>query len=376
MNPDAIISIKICNALLQSHPIFKGSMNINHPWQSGPTELIKYAIQHLHRDDEFSQRIAFLLLGVGVETLFKTFLQLPEEVTGTKISFSERIKASEGKFHELVRGLKKAAGKRLDNVDLTHIQFYHDLRNKLYHQGNGITVPPEQTKGYASLVVECFKALLDVDLGPILFSKQEEEQRRAKEQILIEELEQLRQEIKSQLGDLHQTTVLAPETVEPALVLPSFRYQYEKWTEVFQGQYDLWSSKIFWENKAKGIVSGGKDKPEEYAAFLAEIRPNMPSAFREFVDKYHLKGDDVIATVTANDFEEVILNMAVIALKLPIDPHLTYFKASLILGQNPVDSVEPFLGKEVEDPVSELIKLSKEVSMEINTIRNALLSSI
>lgn len=350
-------------------------MNTNHPWQSGPTELIKYAIEHLHREGEFNQRIAFLLLDVGVETLFKTFLQLPKEVTGTKVSFSERVKASEGNFHELIEGVRKAAGVQLGNIDLTHIQFYHDLRNKLYHQGNGITIPVEKVKGYTSIAVDCLKALLDVDLGPILFGKQEEEQRQAEEQILIEEFEQLRQEIKTQLDDLHQTALLAFETVEPALVLPSFRYQYEKWTEVFQGQYDIWSSKIFWENKAKGIISGGKDKPEEYAAFLAEIRPDMPSAFREYVDKYHLKGDAVIAIVATNDFEEVILNMAVIALKLTVDPHFTYFKASLILGQNPVDSVEPFLGKEVEDPISELIKLSKEVGREINEIKNALLSN-
>jgi len=349
-------------------------MSINHPWQSGPSELIRHAIEHLHQEDDFNQRIAFLLLDVGVETLFKTFLQLPEEVTGTKVSFSERMKASEGNFHELIQGIRKAAGKRLENVDLAHIQFYHDLRNKLYHQGNGITVPPEKTQGYALLVVECLKSLLDVDLSLILSRKQEEEQRRAIEHSLLEEFEQLRREIKSQFDELYQTTILALETVEPALVLPSFRHQYEKWTEVFQSQYDLWSSKIFWEEKAKDIISGGKFKPEEYAAFLAEIRPNMPSAFREFVDKYHLKGDDVIAIVATNDFEEVVLNIAVIALKLPIDPHITYFKSSLILGQNPVNSVESFLGKEVEDPFSELIKLSKEVGREINEIRDVLLS--
>ena len=119
-------------------------MNIQHPWQSGPTELIYYAINHLHRTSEFDQRIAFLLLDIGIETLFKTFLQLPDEVSGTNLSYTERKKASEGSFHELVRGIQKAAGSRLDDIDLTHIQFYHDLRNKLYHQGNGITIPTEK----------------------------------------------------------------------------------------------------------------------------------------------------------------------------------------------------------------------------------------
>ena len=350
-------------------------MNTNHPWQSGPSELIRHAIEHLHQEDDFNQRIAFLLLDVGVETIFKTFLQLPEEVTGTKASFSERIKASEGNFHELTQGIRKAAGNRLGGIDLAHIQFYHDLRNKLYHQGNGITIPTEKAKGYASLAVECLKALLDVDLHPLLFSKQEREQQQAKERAKFEEFEEARQEIKAQHEELYQVTVLALESIDPALVLPSFRKHYEKWGELFNAQYRAWSSKSWLEDEIANAKFEGKRQPQQYASLLAEIKPTMPKALRDFVDKYRLKGDDVIAIVAPNDFEEVVLNMAVIALKLPIDPHLTYFKASLVLGKNPVDSVEPYLGKDVEDPISELIKLSKEVGREINEIRDVLLSN-
>jgi hypothetical protein len=139
-------------------------MSIQHPWQSGPTELLRYALDHLHRPSDFSQRIAFLLLDVGVETLFKTFLELPEEVTRAKLSYSKRREAVEGSFHQLLRGAKDAAGDRLDGIDLAHVQFYHNLRNKLYHQGNGITVPVDKAKGYASIAVELLHRLLSVDL--------------------------------------------------------------------------------------------------------------------------------------------------------------------------------------------------------------------
>jgi hypothetical protein len=67
---------------------------IRHPWQSGPTELISHAIEHLHNRTEFDNRIAFLLFDVGVETLFKTFLMLPDEVTGAKTSFQKRKDAA------------------------------------------------------------------------------------------------------------------------------------------------------------------------------------------------------------------------------------------------------------------------------------------
>lgn len=139
-------------------------MSVQHPWQSGPTELIRYALDHLHRPSDLSQRIAFLLLDVGVETLFKTFLELPEEVTGAKMSYSKRRAAVEGSFHDLLEGLKEAAGDRLAGIELTHVQFYHNLRNKLYHQGNGITIPVDKANGYASIAVELLRRLLSVDL--------------------------------------------------------------------------------------------------------------------------------------------------------------------------------------------------------------------
>ncbi len=58
-----------------------------HPWQSGPTELFKFALEHFRQPDEINRRISFLLFDIGVETLFKTSLTLPEEVTQTLKSF-------------------------------------------------------------------------------------------------------------------------------------------------------------------------------------------------------------------------------------------------------------------------------------------------
>jgi hypothetical protein len=85
---------------------------IQHPWQNGPTELIEYAIQHLHRETDFDKRLAFLLLDVGIETLFKTFLTLPTEVTHAQGNFSERKEAAEGNFYELIRGIDVIGNRR------------------------------------------------------------------------------------------------------------------------------------------------------------------------------------------------------------------------------------------------------------------------
>jgi hypothetical protein len=76
------------------------------PWQVGPTELIEFALDHMHKGSDLDRRLAFLMLDVGVETLFKTFLMLSESVVHFKIKRGERFEAAQGNFHELLRGIK------------------------------------------------------------------------------------------------------------------------------------------------------------------------------------------------------------------------------------------------------------------------------
>jgi hypothetical protein len=182
-----------------------------HPWQSGPTELIEYALRHLRDDSDFNRRIAFLLLDVGIETLFRTYLLLPDDVTNSETSYHERRKASEGYFHDLVKGLKAAASSRLKGFDLSHIEFYHDLRNKLYHQGNGITVASENVIGYARDAAFLLKALLDVDLTDNIVLKPD----------ALKELVAQMGEIQSALERLGVDAELVIEAIEHELLLPS-----------------------------------------------------------------------------------------------------------------------------------------------------------
>jgi hypothetical protein len=141
------------------------STSTEHPWQHGPSELISYAVEHMHRPSDFDQRVAFLLLDVGVETLFKVYLSLPGHLTGTDLPFKERREAVEGNFHQLLEGVSKAAGASLSSTALDHVRYYHNLRNRLYHEGDGITVPVVQVRGYAQVAVELLRVLLGVDLS-------------------------------------------------------------------------------------------------------------------------------------------------------------------------------------------------------------------
>ena len=137
-----------------------------HPWQVGPTELIEFALERMHKGNDFDRRLAYLILDVGVETLIKTYLALPESVTGAQTSFSIRAKALQEGFHSLIKALKESDPGKANEIDLSHIQYYHGIRNTLYHQGDTVvTVPVIQLGGYAKLAVRLLQVYLDVDLS-------------------------------------------------------------------------------------------------------------------------------------------------------------------------------------------------------------------
>lgn len=139
---------------------------IKHPWQVGPSELIEFALERMQGGEDFDRRLAFLILDIGVETLFKTYLTLPDGVTQFQIKRGERYAAVEGNFHDLLRGVQSANPKKASTVNFAYIEHYHNLRNTLYHQGNQVTaVPMHQLEGYAKLAVNLLKTYLEVDLS-------------------------------------------------------------------------------------------------------------------------------------------------------------------------------------------------------------------
>jgi hypothetical protein len=142
---------------------------IQHPWQVGPTELIEFALERLHTGSDVDRRLAFLILDVGVETLFKTYLTLPSSVVQYQTNRKERDNAVNGNFHDLLDGVDKSNPEKAAKFNFAHIQHYHKLRNMLYHEGNQVTaVPMHQLEGYATLAVNLLKTYLEVDLSKIL----------------------------------------------------------------------------------------------------------------------------------------------------------------------------------------------------------------
>ena len=94
----------------------------------------------------------------AVELTIKTFLGLPRRVTGIKLSRADHIAMSES-FPRLLDKLEEVAGQRLVGIDLGEIEWYHRLRNELYHNGNGLTVERDKVDVYAELAKLLFRNL-------------------------------------------------------------------------------------------------------------------------------------------------------------------------------------------------------------------------
>lgn len=189
-----------------------------HPWQSGPIELFKFALENLKNQNEIDQRISFLLLDIGMETLFKTYLILPEEVTRTPLPYAERKKYANGNFHDLLKGIKLAANTKINETDLYHVNFYHNIRNNLYHQGNGVTVRQDYVNGYATTATTLLKQLLEIDLTNLIEIETSMNQENS---LTMGALSNIRKELVEGISRLRDLVRLFMERIEPKLIYPS-----------------------------------------------------------------------------------------------------------------------------------------------------------
>lgn len=202
------------------------------PWQLGPTELISLALEHLHKSEDIDQRVTFLLLDVGVETLFKAYLTLPARLLSTNIPSEERQRAADGRFPQVCEGVERVAGTLISKNDLTNVQYFHRTRNRLYHDGVGITVPQRDVQRYAELAVQLVRQLLGVNLESALVPPATVDQRLQQEQQAVREAAAIMQQTnRNLLGARYQLGLSAERALEriyPDLVKPSFRQSFEE----------------------------------------------------------------------------------------------------------------------------------------------------
>lgn len=120
------------------------------PWASGPGEILRHGLDLLKKDSDTNRRLAMISIDNAVELMIKTYLGLPKRITGIGISRKEFQDISES-FPAMLDALEVNASAKLAGIDLGVIEWYHRLRNQLYHQGNGLTAERDKVEIYAQL---------------------------------------------------------------------------------------------------------------------------------------------------------------------------------------------------------------------------------
>lgn len=136
-------------------------------WCEGPNEILQIAHRLASEGNAASTRVALILIDNTVEVIAKTYLSLPKRVTGVNIARRELDGIFES-FPSLISCLEKNSGDRVNHIDLGEIEWYHGLRNKLYHDGSGLSVAKDKVDVYFALASQLFEALFDekIEVAP------------------------------------------------------------------------------------------------------------------------------------------------------------------------------------------------------------------
>ncbi len=131
---------------------------INHeserPWQIMPAKIIELALEHAKKVDDFDHQVAFLLLDIGVETALKAYL------------INKKHDVEKIVFPELLKRVKEELSREKPNFvqQLEDVTYLHGIRNKLYHQGDGVKPTTDNLNRYCMLSKRIVEELLEVDL--------------------------------------------------------------------------------------------------------------------------------------------------------------------------------------------------------------------
>lgn len=134
-------------------------------WASGALELLRHADSHIQLETAFDSRIAFISIDNSVETSIRTFLSLPEKMSGVKFNRRD-VEEAGNSFPKMVDLLFSKARPKLAGLDDGDIEHYHRIRNQLYHNGTGLGVDRRYLEAYRQIAAVLLNNLFGVKANP------------------------------------------------------------------------------------------------------------------------------------------------------------------------------------------------------------------
>jgi len=137
------------------------------PWPRGPLELIRHADGHLRDAGDTDRLIALIGFDNAIEVCIDVFINLHPRLRGSvEITRQERDKALRN-YHTKVEFLDRHVQAQDISIKLPieHIVWYHQLRNELYHSGNGMIPELHVIQGCRDAALTVFRVLFGVDVA-------------------------------------------------------------------------------------------------------------------------------------------------------------------------------------------------------------------
>ena len=107
------------------------------PWMKKAFEFIFHAETHYRSSSDYSKRMAFINFDNSIEVSIYTFMYRNTKPKGLKFYEETELKKAEKYFYKLEMLEKYLQSKKLPiSWDKSSINYYHEQRNKLYHDAN------------------------------------------------------------------------------------------------------------------------------------------------------------------------------------------------------------------------------------------------
>jgi len=135
-------------------------------WARGPFELIRHAEGHLRLGTDFDKRIALIGFDNAVEVAINTFLQLHPRQRGGRQYRKDDVEKWLANYHSKIdfffdRFLKEANASV--PITIEEVIWLHNLRNELYHSGNGLVPEEHNLVAARATALSVFSTLFEVD---------------------------------------------------------------------------------------------------------------------------------------------------------------------------------------------------------------------
>lgn len=134
------------------------------PWASGPGEVLEFGVELLRGESDRDRRLGMILIDNAVELTLKVYAGLPARVLGVQVP-ARRLEEMRRSFPRMLDGYAEVLPGALPEELVSDIDWYHRLRNQLYHEGNGLTVERAKAVAYAEIAAMLHRRLFGGDVG-------------------------------------------------------------------------------------------------------------------------------------------------------------------------------------------------------------------